>query len=199
MTLPLKKSDKEYTYADYLKWDDNQRWEIISSIAYNMTPSPSWMHQDISRNLLRIFANFLFGKDCKVYGAPFDVILQEENKNEEEAKNVVQPDIFVVCDTSKLSKRGCNGAPDLIIEIVSPSSAARDAKEKFDLYERFGVKEYWLVFPKEEIVQIFKLGKDKKYGRPEVYTKEDTIKVGLFDGELEIDLSLVFEELEEED
>ena len=192
--LPAKRLERKYTYGDYLTWNDEERWEIINAVVYNMSPAPSWRHQDISVILLNKFYNFLFSKDCRVYSAPFDVILQENGEKAEESKNVVQPDIFVICDRSKLQKRGCVGAPDLIIEILSPATAKKDMKDKFDLYEKFGVKEYWIIHPEEEIIEIFKLGKDGKYSRPEIYASEDKIEVGLFNGELIIDLSEVFGE-----
>ena len=195
MALPAKRIDDKYTYADYLTWNDDERWEIINAIAYNMSPAPSWRHQDISANLEFQTQKFLFGKSCKVYHAPFDVILQEGGESEEEAKTVVQPDIFIICDKSKLTQRGCFGAPDLIIEILSLSTAAKDIEKKFNLYEKFGVKEYWIVYPKEQMIQVYKLDENKKYGRPEIYTSEDKIEVELFNGELVIDLTLVFEEL----
>lgn len=96
--------------------------------------------------------------------------LDGDEKDEKEIKTVVQPDIVVVCDESKLDEKGCNGAPDLIVEITSPSTAQKDKLHKFNLYEKYGVKEYWIVEPESKIMSVFVLQEDKRYGRPEIYT-----------------------------
>ena len=155
---PQYKPEKEtFTYGDYLKWPNNERWELINGVPYNMTPSPSRTHQGILAALLTKFYTFLEDKECKVYNAPFDVRLPEGAEKEEEIKTVVQPDLVVVCDQTKLDDKGCLGAPDLIIEITSPSTARLDLKEKFALYERMGVKEYWIINPTDETVMVFLL------------------------------------------
>ena len=180
-----------YTYADYLKWTDGERWELIDSIAYNMTPAPSRRHQEILGELYRQLSNYLVGKDCKVYPAPFDVRLPQEAENEEGTTTVVQPDIVVVCDPVKLDNRGCKGAPDLVVEILSPETAKKDLTTKLTLYERVGVKEYWIVHPTDKTVMIFELSQDGKYGRPQTYGEGDQIPVRtLID--LTIDLVSVF-------
>jgi len=189
---PLAEKQKErYTYRDYLNWDDGERWELIDGVPYNMTPAPNRAHQKISGELFRQFANFLIGKPCLVYAAPFDVRLPEEDESLSDISTVVQPDISVVCDSAKLDDAGCVGAPDLIVEILSPSTARRDRKEKFIRYERAGVKKYWLVDPDSKTVTVFSLGFDSRYGRPDVYGDDELIVVGILPG-LEIDLSLVF-------
>lgn len=146
-----------FNYGDYLKWSEDERWELINGIPYNMTPSPSRTHQEILIALSTKFYTFLENKDCQVYIAPFDVRLPEGEEKEEEIKTVVQPDLVVVCDRSKLDEKGCQGPPDLIIEITSPSTARIDLKDKFYLYERTGVKEYWIVSPTDETVMVFLL------------------------------------------
>jgi len=193
MAIPQKKEDTKFTYADYLKWPDEERWELISGAAYNMTPAPGRKHQEISMEISRQLASYLKGKSCKVYSAPFDVVLPETYESENESTNVVQPDIIVICDKSKLTDKGCTGAPDLVIEITSPSTASKDMKLKFNLYERSGVHEYWIVNPADEIIMVYKIGADQKYQRSEIYSKEDSIKVGIFD-DLQIDLKSVFPE-----
>ncbi|MBI3583318.1 MAG: Uma2 family endonuclease [Nitrospinae bacterium] len=194
MTYPIKKEDKKYNYGDYLTWPNEERWELIDGVAYDMSPAPSRIHQEISVEILRQFANYLVDKDCKVYDAPFDVRLPKGNeKKDEDIDTIVQPDILVVCDKSKLDDKGCKGAPELIIEIVSPLTASMDYIKKLGLYERNQVKEYWIVQPVDKIVMIYKLMGNGKYGKPDIYSKEDEIKVGIFNGELVIDMKMVFE------
>lgn len=185
--------DRIYTYKDYLGWDDGERWELIHGHPYNMTPAPSRIHQDISGELFRQIANYLADKPCKVYAAPFDVRLPTADERDDDIRTVVQPDITVVCDRSKLDDRGCKGSPDMIVEITSPATARKDMKEKFLLYEETGVREYWVVNPDVKTVMIFKLGEDKRFGRPEVYSEEDTILVTRFEG-LAVELKPVFQE-----
>lgn len=192
MGIPLKKEDHKFTYHDYLKWPKNERWELIGGAAYDMTPAPSIYHQRISRELLLLIGNYLSGKTCEVFSAPFDVrFVDYENADDGHVYNVVQPDIVVVCDKKKLDDRGCAGAPDLVIEILSPETASKDMKEKFALYERHGVSEYWMVQPLDKTVMVFKPGEDKKFGKPDIYTIENKIKIGIFD-DLTIDLNAVF-------
>lgn len=193
MIIPEKREDKEYSYKDYLNWPDSERWELIGGVAFNMTPAPSRKHQKVLAALLSEIYIFLKGKDCEVYGAPFDVRLPEGGEKDEEIKTVVQPDLVVVCDKSKLDDRGCKGSPDLVVEIVSPSTASKDYIEKLALYERYGVKEYWIVHPADEIVMVYKPVEDRKYGRAEIFARNDKVGVGIFDG-LEIDLKEVFAE-----
>lgn len=193
MNLPARKQYKKYTYDDYLTWPEDERWEIIDGIAYDMSPAPSTSHQRILRELLIQFGNYLTGKTCEVFAAPFDIRLPEADEQDKDIVNVVQPDIVVVCDKSKLDEKGCKGAPALIIEIKSPFTARKDIKEKFRLYERVGVKEYWIVDPTDKTVMVFKLGENKEYGKPDMYGDEDPINVGVFE-DLTIDLKAVFQE-----
>ena len=194
MPLPQQKDTERYSYADYLTWPDEERWELIDGVPYSMSPAPLKRHQDLSKYLERQFDNYLLDKDCTMYHAPFDVRLSEQpNASDNYIDTVVQPDILVVCDKSKLDERGCNGAPDLIIEILSPSTAAKDTKEKFDLYQRFGVKEYWIVQPVDKTVMVFTLQENNKYGSPGRYADPDKVPVPLL-GDLVIDLKAVFAE-----
>lgn len=185
------KLDRKYTYADYKKWDNDERWELIYGEAYNMSPAPRRRHQRISGEIYREIANYLNGKPCEVYNAPFDVRLPfTKDDSDIKIDTVVQPDIVVVCDQTKLDAAGCLGAPDLVIEIISESTANRDLKIKFNLYEQVGVKEYWIIFPDENVIQIFKLV-NGEYGKPEVCGLDDKITVGLFP-DLIIDCNDVF-------
>ena len=194
MADPLKNVDKIFTYSDYASWPDDKRYEIIAGAAHSMSPGASDMHQDVSVQLVTEFSVYLRGKKCKVYHPPFDVILPEEGETFETASNVVQPDVFIVCDKDKRTRKGCYGPPDLVVEILSPSSTKRDIKEKRKLYQRFEVKEYWIVDPVHKTIQVFKLDKDGRYSFPETYVEDDMIKVGIFDNELEIDLKIIFAE-----
>ena len=191
MPLLQNEPDRIFTYKDYLTWNDNERWELINGMVYNMAPAPSVNHQRISRQLLLQIGIFLSDKPCEVFSAPLDVILPATDEEDEDSKNVVQPDIVVICDSSKLDEKGCKGAPDLIIEIVSPSSASMDNIKKMELYEKNGVKEYWIVHPIYKIVTIYKITENGLYGKPEIYSEEDKIEVELLKG-LSVDLSLVF-------
>jgi len=193
MVLAMKNADMSYTYADYLQWNDNERWELIGGVAYNMSPAPSRKHQEISQNLSRKIGNYLEGKSCKVYAAPFDVRLPLGDEEDKRTGNVVQPDIVVVCDSAKLDDRGCTGAPDLIIEILSPSTAKKDMVVKLHLYEKAGVKEYWLVHPTDHTVTVFMLGNDGRYGRFEMYDQSDQLAMGIF-SDFVLDLKDVFSE-----
>ena len=184
------KLDERYTYKDYMTWNDNKFWELIDGAAYQMAP-PTRRHQDISGAIFSKFYNYLEDKACRVYHQPFGVRLPLENEENEYIKNAILPDIAVVCDEQKLDDAGCKGAPDLIIEILSPSTSKRDVKDKFQLYEKAGVKEYWIVDPYNDYLRVYMIGKDGKYSKSEVYFKGGKIKVGIFP-ELEIDLEKVF-------
>ena len=183
--------DQLYTYGDYVTWDDTERWELIGGIPYNMTPAPSRVHQRIAGNIYRKIADFLDNSPCEVYIAPFDVRLPVADEPNNEITTVVQPDIVVICDESKLDEAGCKGAPDLIVEILSPSTARKDVKEKFNLYENRGVREYWIVDPEAKTIMVFHLDQTGSYGRPSVYAGEEKVPVSVLSG-LELDLTAVF-------
>ena len=189
--MPLPKQEQKYSYADYLTWGEDERWEIIDGVPY-MQAAPSPIHQVIYGELHRQFANYLQGKPCKVYPAPFCVRLTNgDEKQNEDIKKVFEPDITIVCDKSKIDKEGCKGSPDLIIEVVSPSSIRHDRVTKFNNYEKAGVKEYWIVEPDGKLVSVFLLQPNNRYGRPEIYTEDQKITVSIFN-ELTVNLSTVF-------
>ncbi|MBK6998464.1 MAG: Uma2 family endonuclease [Rhodoferax sp.] len=162
-----------HTYADYIRWQDGVRYELIDGIAYAMSPAPTRRHQEVVGELYRQIANTLKGSACQPYIAPFDVRLPKANANANANANVadgdidtvVQPDISVICDQSKLDERGCCGAPDWVIEVLSPSTAGHDQIVKRALYERVGVREFWLVHPVDRIVTIYVL-ENGSYGKP---------------------------------
>ncbi|MDR0877113.1 MAG: Uma2 family endonuclease [Treponema sp.] len=165
-----------YTCADVYSWDEDFRAEIIDGIIYEMAP-PSTAHQDISRELFVYLCNYLKGKTCKAYAAPFGVRLFPRKDLSDDT--LVEPDIVVVCDPSKIDEKGCNGAPDLIIEILSPSTSRKDKKIKFQVYQRAGVKEYWIVDPESRIVQVHIL--DNGNYITTVYDEDDEVKVSVLD------------------
>jgi Uma2 family endonuclease len=149
MGLALK--DTEYhTYAYYLQWTDNN-YELIDAEAYFMSPTPNLDHQEVAGEVYRQIENALTGKKYRAYIAPIDT--------------VVQPDVLVVCDSNKLDRRGIRGAPDWILEVLSPATASHDQIKKRDLYKRHGVREYWLVHPTDRVLTIYLL-QDNKFSRP---------------------------------
>jgi Uma2 family endonuclease len=186
MTLAIKK-DKTYTYQDYSTWPENERWEIITGTAYNMTPAPNVKHQDIVGNLyIRIKTHA--DNPCYKGIAPTDVVFDEHN--------VVQPDLLLVCDESKITDDNIQGAPDLIIEVVSPATEVKERREKKNLYEKFGVNEYILVFPEREYVERYCL-RENKYGAPEILNWDEVLRLTVLG--LDINLWEIFEREKEED
>lgn len=168
-----KKKNQKYTYQDYLTWNDNERWEIIDGEAYNMAPAPTPEHQKVLGECHRILGNKLLGKKCQVFISPIDVVFSEEN--------VVQPDLIIVCDPKKITPAHINGPPDVIIEVLSPSTALKDKKEKKFLYEKFKVKEYFLVYPGEQYIEKFVL-KNGRYDEPEIFDIRSSIKLTTIGG-----------------
>ncbi len=184
MPLALKNYSR-YTYNDYLSWADEERWEIIDGKAYNMSPAPKPKHQNVAGNFHIALKPALKGQ-CYTGIAPTDIVFDEHN--------VVQPDVFVVCDKSKITENNIQGAPDLIVEVISPSTELKDKKEKKALYERFGVKEYLLVHPEAEYVEKYIL-ENGKYGIPELLNWDEPLRLYTFG--IEINLSEIFEKNEQ--
>ncbi len=183
MGTTAKRMGSRFTYADYLTWPDDERWEIIGGEAYAMTPAPTLKHQDVSGNIFAKFKEFFRGKPCKPFYAPTDVVLDDEN--------VVQPDVLVVCDRNKMTDANIQGAPDLIVEVLSPSTGLKDKREKKALYERFGVREYLVVDPEHEMVERFVLS-GGHYGCEEVFGWTETLPLSIFP-ELSLNLWEVFD------
>ena len=185
---------KRYTYADYLTWQFTDRVELIRGKIFNMSPAPSSQHQHITLAISSGIYQFLRNKPCKVFQAPFDVLLPDYSG----VKNtVVQPDITVVCDESKITKAGCTGAPDLIVEVISKSSVKKDLHEKYEIYEKAGVKEYWIVQPQDRSLIIFILNEEGRYQPAKPLTKGDKACSNILPG-LEINLDELFVDVVEE-
>ena len=157
MTLSNEIEKTHYTYTDYAKWETELKYELIDGIAYSFA-APSTNHQRISRKLTKQLDNYLEGKSCELFVAPFDIRLNSDTFDD----TVIQPDLVVICDKSKLGKNSFNGVPDLIIEITSPSTISYDRVRKYNLYLKTGVKEYWIVDPESQTVNVFILD-DKNY------------------------------------
>lgn len=191
MALPAEKD--RYTFADVLTWDDGERAELIDGEVFLMAPAPSRVHQGISMELSRQFGNYLEGKRCQVYAAPFDVrLFEKDGDTPEDVDTVVEPDLVVICDRSKLDDRGCKGAPDLVVEILSPTTQRHDRLVKLGLYQRAGVREYWIVDPDSSTVQVF-LQQDGSLQLHEVYDRQGVAKVNVLEGCF-IELEKVFSE-----
>lgn len=192
MGLALKNQNQKYTYKDYLSWSDNERWEIINGIAYNMSPAPLRYHQKLLRKLLLVIGNWLEGKTCEVYTAPFDVRFPEhENDPDDDIETVVQPDLVVVCNPQKLDEKGVKGAPDWIIEILSSSTAKKDWNEKFNLYEKHKVREYWIIDPDSKNAYIFQLNDQGVLMEKTILEKKGIAECFVLEG-LKIDFEEIF-------
>ena len=193
MGQPLRKPATIFTYADYCRWPDDERWELIEGEAYAMA-APGLAHQTTVGELFRQIANHLVGKPCRPFVAPFDVRLPRGNEADDDVTTVVQPDISVICDPAKLDERGCRGAPDWVIEVLSPSTAAKDQIQKLAAYEHAGVAEVWLVHPTDHVVIVYTLNAAGGYGKPAIHETRETLTPGLFP-ELLIEWGLIFQDL----
>jgi Uma2 family endonuclease len=183
-----------YTYADYLTWRFEQSVELIKGKIFKMSPAPSVKHQKIATQLQGLLFIFLRRSDCVLFSAPFDVRLLDKKKSGKanaDVYTVVQPDICVICDRNKLDEKGCVGAPDLIIEILSPGNSKKEMKTKYALYEEAGVREYWIVFPSEYVLQQFILNEEGVYQLKNSFTEDEVFNAHIFP-DLQIDLAEVF-------
>ena len=160
MTFPVENMPQLFSWHEYKEWPENERWQIIDGHAYCMAAAPSIRHQKITGNFYRIIANSLAGKSCVPFIAPTDVVFDDYN--------IVQPDVLVVCNKNRITDANIQGAPDLVIEVISPSNSFMDKKQKLELYERFGVPEYLLVDPVGDLVERYRLV-EKKYGRADIF------------------------------
>jgi Uma2 family endonuclease len=188
-------ANKRYTYADYLTWMDSQARELLDGFIRLMSPAPTLTHAKVSGRLFLSFGKYIENNKgrCQVFAAPFDVRLprKPDEVTDDKIHTVVQPDICIVCDESKLDERGCLGAPEMIVEILSPSSLQYDLNKKFNLYEAAGVGEYWVVMPKDKCVCVFLLQEDGTYARGVVYEGETVIPVKILPG-LTLDSGTIF-------
>jgi len=190
MPFPAEGTSKFYCYKDYIEIPSDEKCEIIEGVLYAMVPAPSTQHQIVLRNLLVQLVNHLKDTGCEVLSAPYDVLLPEGNEDPEDVKTVVQPDILVVCDRSKLKDKYCLGAPDFIIEVVSPSRPSMDYVKKLHIYEKHGVREYWIVDYTHQEIMSYRLSGGGEYGRPEIYTSGEVVSTIL--DNLVIPLSDIF-------
>lgn len=187
MTSSVKTATR-YTYADYLTWSDDTRWELIDGTAYAMVPAPTTRHQAIQLNLARLLSTFFRGKPCKPFIAPVDVKLSDSD--------LLQPDFLVVCDLKKIEEKAIVGAPDLVIEILSPSTETRDRREKKAIYQRYGISEYWLVSA-NGFVEQYVLGTNAQYGAPVIASVGESLASTRFP-ELVLAVSEIFEGVQQE-
>jgi len=180
--------EKVYTYTDYLTWQLKDRVELIKGYITKMAPAPGRRHQEISGQLFLQIGNQLRHNPCRLYSAPFDVKLPTP-----EGDSIVQPDLCIICDPDKLTEQGCQGAPDLIIEILSPGNSKRERKEKFELYQESGVPEYWLVEPYEESVLVYALNSHGQYVGTKPFVPGEILRpITLPD--LEVEVSSIFQD-----
>ncbi|MFN0292029.1 Uma2 family endonuclease [Pedobacter helvus] len=164
-----------YSYANYLNWLFDERLELIKGKIYKRSPGPARLHQKVLTQLFRPIANFLHGKPCDVYVAPFDVRFPKGSKADKDIYTVLQPDLCVVCDKSKLDDKGCLGAPDLVVEILSPGNNKKELLNKYNVYEEFGVKEYWVVSPGEQTLMIYTLDDMGKFQPSKLFTLSEEV------------------------
>ena len=180
--------NQRYTYSEYLEWDDDKRWELIDGVPFELS-TPPVRHQEISGRLFVQLATFLKGKECEVFFAPFDVRLNAEGRDD----TVVQPDLVVIFDKTIMMETGCKGPPDIVIEILSPSTSIRDKALKLKLYQKSGVREYWIVDTDEKFVHAHILDNSRYYIN--CYAETDEVPVSILEG-CKINLAEVFEESE---
>ena len=185
------RADRRYSYADYVSWADDARWELIDGVALAMTPAPTWRHQEVLVNLLVHIRVAVEAAGCRVSVAPLDIRLGPVDVTDDQVFTVLQPDLVVVCDPSKIDARGIKGAPDIVVEVLSPSTSVRDTLEKRAAYERAGVPEYWIVDPDSERVVVLVL-EGGRYGEPRSFGRGETLVSERLPA-LRVDLEGVFE------
>ncbi|MDR1620879.1 MAG: Uma2 family endonuclease [Synergistaceae bacterium] len=195
----VKKTTERYTYGDYCTWDDGLRWELIDGEAFCMSPSPKTSHQILLVALTWQLGNYFQGKDCQVLTAPLDVMLPRGGEAEKEIDTVVQPDVMILCDKAKLQDNGIKGAPDVVFEILSPSTAQRDLLDKLYLYERAGVREYLIVDPDNRTVTAYRRDENRGenpssliFSKRAIYRTADVLEFETFE-DLKIPMDSIFE------
>ncbi|GAA4464869.1 Uma2 family endonuclease [Nemorincola caseinilytica] len=185
--------NKTYTYADYFKWKLEERVELIRGRIFRMSPAPNRKHQQLTGDIFFAIRNFLKEDRCKVYVAPFDVRIPRRSKDDKDILTVLQPDICVICDPAKLDDRGCIGAPDLVVEVLSPGNNAKELKNKYEVYEESGVREYWVVSPQDQTLIIYTLT-NGSYRASRLMVAGDIARSEALDG-FSLDLTVLFEGL----
>ena len=180
-----------YTYADYLTWQFEQMVELIKGKLFILSPAPASRHQSISSGLIGQIIPYFLKHQCRAFHAPFDVRLVKDKKADAAILTVVQPDICIICNEEKIDERGCVGAPDWIIEILSPATAKKDYNEKYNLYQENEVKEYWIVNPDANAINQFVLQTNGEYEQLNLFYKNQIVSPAIFP-DLSIDLNLVF-------
>ena len=191
---PGERSKARYSYADYLTWNDEQRWEIIHGEAWVMSPGPTSRHQTVTMNLAGMFWQYGKPRNINVFPAPFDVRLVRDLGKQTQADQdifvIVQPDILVICDSAKLDQRGCLGAPDIVVEVLSPTTAMKDESQKLLLYEEYGVREYWIVNPDANYLMIY-FHNGSGYEKPGYYRHDEIVESQVLPG-LRVSMDEVF-------
>ena len=182
-----------YSYAHYLTWLFDDRVELIRGKVFKMSPAPSRFHQGVSIRISSPLFNYLESRQCQVYTAPFDVRFPKESKADKDIYTVLQPDICVICDRSKLDDKGCIGAPDIVVEILSPGNNKHELLRKYKVYEEFGVKEYWVVSAADKTFLKYTLDEDGKYQPSKLFTLSEKVYSDVLPG-FELDLDRVFED-----
>ncbi len=180
MSLP-RRDTSYHTYADYLTWPGDSRYELIDGVAYLMSPAPLRVHQEMVGEIYYQVRVALEGKPCRAFVAPFDVRLPKSDEADDRVDTVVQPDVLVVCDESRLDERGMRGAPDWVVEVLSPATAGHDQTVKLAAYERAGVREVWLVHPTDLVVTIYRLN-ERAFGRSAIHEMKGVLAVGALPG-----------------
>jgi Uma2 family endonuclease len=188
--------NKTYTYADYFKWQFDERVELIKGKIFEMSPAPNRFHQKIAGDIYRQIGNFLEGKSCEVYTAPFDVRIPRKSKSDKEIITVLQPDVCVICDLSKLDKKGCIGAPDIIVEVLSPGNNSKELTKKYEVYEEAGVKEYWVVSPQDQWMRIYTLV-DGKFKESPYFVSGSIVTSSILPG-FSLDIANLFKDITDE-
>lgn len=181
-----------YSYAHYLNWLFEERLELIKGRVFKMSPTPSRLHQEVLGRIFLAMGNFLKDKPCKVYIAPFDVRFPNKSEADKDIYTVLQPDICVVCDKGKLDDKGCLGAPDLVVEILSPGNNKKELLYKYKVYEEFGVREYWVVSLGDKTVLKYTL-QEGKYQPSKLFTFSETVNSSVLPG-FSLDVDWVFED-----
>ena len=191
MTLQELDMNKTYTYADYFRWKLEERVELIRGRIFKMSPAPNRRHQQISGNIFYELKRFVQRGPCEVYSAPFDVRLPRKSASDKDITTVLQPDVCVVCDTNKLDEKGCVGAPDIVVEVLSPGNNAKELKNKYEVYEEAGVPEYWVVSPQDETVLVYTLT-GGRYTASRMMVAGDSLQSTALDG-FSLNIARLFE------